>query len=604
MSLSTNLLKKHLGIDDANPNHFELLGIDLGETDATVIKRAAKTALAKLGDPPQEHELAEWKQIQRQIKKAYQCLSNCELREDYLAEIETRSLPMATVVDEATETAMQSPLKSKTLLVVVVASLLIGGAIFGLSLRQPNQNSAETRPSEVVVDANGPEQLESKPDSTATNKEKYEGDKEPAVKEPVSDKSAPPEVAAPNRQQPATPNDQVKQKTRITAPTEKESKNTTPEKSTAKKFAVEKPVVNLDTANVLHQAYLHSLQRQAWLGLSRRDLDWTNAKLQQAESIKMTDSEMKRWQTLKFVATEYESVLNTVKQQAQESIDQKFKVEQKLVSIVEAKPNELVYRIQDNQFTCRYEDIPVPIAWAIFKRDKNGNRAAEIRAKCTLYTIFTAKEPAFDEARIAALKLGRGARIPVDEYENFTRFDVMMPVSERVRAGSVSSRKRKVHRERLSRACQSNVPPELEKGLVELIQYGLGGDAIDLLLALGSASGYRHRSKNPYFSMEVDELLYHFFPQLDGAVATTREKHQGLASMISRDGQYSTKENAVRYLFAFLEVADEATSQENHELANRCLKNAMEIAEHHQFENWKLLIENKRDGLQSNRSDQ
>ncbi len=78
---------KKIGVDSAEPSHFELLHIRSDEIDKDVIKAAAKKVLLRLGADPEDESQGDWKTVRRQIKQAYQCLIDDQQRTAYIASL-------------------------------------------------------------------------------------------------------------------------------------------------------------------------------------------------------------------------------------------------------------------------------------------------------------------------------------------------------------------------------------------------------------------------------------------------------------------------------------------------------------------------------------
>ncbi len=96
----SNPFKKWLGLAAADPDYFQLLGLNRSEKDKAIITRAAKGALARLGESAPPADETSWKLVRRQIKLAYKCLIDPVARETYLSQIEAAdSRPQTTKSD-------------------------------------------------------------------------------------------------------------------------------------------------------------------------------------------------------------------------------------------------------------------------------------------------------------------------------------------------------------------------------------------------------------------------------------------------------------------------------------------------------------------------
>ncbi len=471
----SNPFKKWLGLAAADPDYFQLLGLNRSEKDKAIITRAAKGALARLGESAPPADETSWKLVRRQIKLAYKCLIDPVARETYLSQIEAadsrpqttksdrmaapnrpaakppesefgvkqtgadsdqdtewsidtvvddlRSLasadvPMAEVVDEppiakpavaatvpppppagspiAVNTGKKVKRRFKIvgrLVPVIFATLVIIGLIAGGVYWIFNQQDIIS--DQLTNNADEDRQQPAEQNSQIENSQMEK--KNPVVPPPAAQQQQDDnardaindaiDVAIAGEQ--PKPTGASRQSS-----TSNSSKSNSSAEGAAQWITVQVQWENTGTPNAVQRVQLAQYFNETWHGIRRRDFQWTDHNLELARQLPMNRDQQRAWELLRLIELNYQHFWQQVESiGSQLRAADEFEIDEAYISIVEAKPEQLVYRLAGRSVASQYDRLPTLIALAIACKDLAPEHIDTQRYRSLLYAIAARQNP-------------------------------------------------------------------------------------------------------------------------------------------------------------------------------------------------------------------
>ena len=441
MTRKSNPFTDLLGLDFVAPSHFQLLGLDPTVTDRRIIKQAAGATLEKLGDrPTNSKDLENWRLVRRRIKLAYQCLSDDVRRKEYLehlwppqdkheipppaaqnegtrthtpqnendgkptsntpAEIPMAiplAIPMAEVLEEEpkdyslAESPPTSPIlvlnkgrrKSKVLPFFKLAILLLitaGISYVGFEsvvkpMLEGNSPNLALLPTQQTPSGTRPDSPpDSLPDSRSIPK-KRPSSEVPSF--PPKKNSVPKSQPKLDAKPPVQPPPPVQPVPTQTAPAETSWANLTP---------AEFPSAF---------GFLHHIE-SASLCMKRREWKRMDRLFEDARVFVRDQNALDIYLEHQLVAEAYRNFWQRVEKNARELASMKeFKINDRTLVIVEAKPDSLVYRVGGNRIENRYQQLPLLVGLAVCEQGASGAYESIASDRLVVYSVAARFNPEY-----------------------------------------------------------------------------------------------------------------------------------------------------------------------------------------------------------------
>ncbi len=416
MNRKSNPFIDWLGLDSVAPNHFQLLGIDPSVTDRRSIKKAAGATLERLGDRPTNgKDLENWRLVRRQIKVAYQCLSDEARRKEYLDQLVLPELPASPTASDSSKRkqAPEPPDPSDTKTATPSASepSEIPMAIPMAKVIEEEQEdisaTKSTSSSPILVVSKSRRKNRSIPLFTLTILLVLAGGVSYAafewvVKPLLEGKTLnlailqqPAQAPAPSATPPDRSPDPAQQPPRR-PPLSKDQPSASPNPSTIEPVQPDTTWANLTQAEFPSElGFLHHIG-QASLCMKRREWERMERYFKDAQNFVRDQTTLDIYLEHQTVAEAWRAFWRRVEKNARGMASMKeLRINDKVLVIVEAKQDSLVYRVGGNRIENPYQQLPLLIALAICEKASIEPYETIVSDRLVVYSVAAKFNPEY-----------------------------------------------------------------------------------------------------------------------------------------------------------------------------------------------------------------